>query len=260
MNDLQYLEMNVKDKIAIISINRHDKLNALNIELLREIKIIFELMKEDRNVSGIILTGKGDKSFVAGADIGEIANLNPESAYHYAINGQEIFKMINSFGKPVIAAVNGYALGGGCELAISCHIRVASENALFGFPEVSLGLIPGFGGTQRLTSLIGKSQAMELILTGDKIDAIKAQSIGLINYVVRDRNELMNLSEIILNKILKNSPISVNLAIQCINEFTNHKDGFEMEAQKFSEAVKTGDFKEGTLAFMEKRKPIFKGN
>lgn len=248
-----------KDRLAYITINRPDKLNALNATAKAELKQVFESIKNDSSIDVVILTGAGEKAFIAGTDIGELAELDSESGKKFSEGGQELFNLIENLGKPVIAAVNGYALGGGCELALACHVRIASENAKFGQPEVNLGIIPGYGGTQRLARLIGKGRALEMTLSGDPIDAREALRIGLVNKVV-PQTELLKTAEALAQKILSKGQVAVRLAIKAVNmtEETNLTDGLALEASLFGVCCGTEDFKEGTKAFMEKRNPVFK--
>lgn len=246
--------------IAYLTINRPDKLNALNIETIEEIKAAFQNIYDDPTIHGVIITGAGEKAFVAGADISEIAQLSELNGRKFAENGQEVFSMIENCHKPVIALVNGFALGGGCELAMACHMRIATNNAKFGQPEVNLGILPGYGGTQRLTQLIGKAKSFELSLTGDIIDALAAQELGLVNYVVDSIDEAKGKSEKLLNKIMSKAPLAVGMVIDCINAvYKEDENGYQTEANSFANCCKTEDFKEGTTAFLEKRKPEFKG-
>ncbi len=249
-----------KEGIGFITINRPEKLNALNYETLEELECLFFELEKDNEVKVIIITGAGEKAFVAGADIKELSELNPLKAKEFAEKGQRIFSMIENMKKPIIAAVNGFALGGGCELALACHIRVASNSAKLGQPEVKLGLIPGYGGTQRLTRLVGKGFSTELILTGDMIDAEEARRIGLVNKVV-ESSELMSTCLGIAKKIMANSPVAVKLALDAINRGAevNLKEGLALEANLFSLCFASEDSKEGTKAFLEKRQPNFKG-
>jgi enoyl-CoA hydratase len=243
--------------ILTLTINRESKLNALNIDTLREIKEAVIAGNADREVHGIILTGAGAKAFAAGADISEFVNFNVEQATKMSADGHSTMDTIEQSGKPVIAAVNGFALGGGCELAMACHMRIASENAKFGQPEVNLGVPPGYGGTQRLIQLIGKSKATELLLTADAIGANEAMEYGLVNDVVPMEDLLPRCTEI-LNKIATKSPQAVATVIACINaHFEEGKDGFKTEIAEFGKAFGTTDFKEGTDAFLNKRKANF---
>jgi len=244
--------------IATIIINRPNKLNALNTETISELNHALSTAEKDKNIRVIIITGAGDKAFIAGADISEFANFDVEKGYDLSLNGhQNLCDFIENLSKPVIAAINGFALGGGLELAMSCHIRLVSDNAKMGLPEVSLGVLPGYGGTQRLPQLIGKGKAMELIMTGGMIDANNALSLGLVNHVV-SQEQLMETSKKIAMKILKNSPMAIRSSIIAIN--ANYKDGvngYEVEMREFSNCFQTRDFVEGTTAFLEKRKPNF---
>jgi enoyl-CoA hydratase len=258
MMGLKNIEQNLVENILTITINRPEKMNALNLETLKEIQISIQRAYDEPGIKGVIITGSGEKAFVAGADISEIAGVSELEAKKLSENGQAIFKLIEDCPKPVIAAVNGFALGGGCELAMACHIRVASENAKFGLPEVSLGLIPGYGGTQRMARLIGKGKAFELVLTGDMIGAAEAQTLGLVNHVVA-KVELLQTSIEILKKIMQRAPVAIAQAIHCINLSEEGPEGYKAEAKAFSLCCKTSDFKEGTAAFLEKRKPLFLG-
>lgn len=248
------------EKILICTISRPEAMNALNKEVLNSLKDFFEKAREDNEVGGIILTGEGEKAFVAGADIKEFSSYGPIEAYKMSEKGQEIFSLIENFPKPVVAAVNGYALGGGCELALSCHIRIASKNAKFGQPEVNLGIIPGYGGTQRLPRIVGFGRAIELILTGKMIDSEEAFRIGLVNKVV-EQNELIEESKKILNQIIEKAPIAIEMALNSIIsgiEMTK-EEGLKLERSNFANLFSTEDMKEGVSAFIEKRKPNFKG-
>ena len=248
-----------KEKIGIITINRPDKLNALNNETLDELKNIFSEVKNNKSIYTIIITGAGEKAFVAGADISELNKLTEETAKVFSEKGQDVFNLIETLGKPVIAAVNGFALGGGCELAMACNIRFASENAKFGQPEVNLGIIPGYGGTQRLTRLINSARALELILTGDIIDSSEAYRIGLVNKVF-PINELLNKSIEIATKICSKGQKAVSASIKAVQNGSELTlpEGLKLEAGLFAACCGTEDFKEGTSAFLEKRKPNFK--
>lgn len=253
------LLLEVQNGIAKVTINRPDKLNALNKDVLKELKEVFDKLKDDESVNVVILTGAGEKAFVAGADIKELNALDASTGKDFSLNGQNVFNLIENFNKPVIAAVNGFALGGGCEIALTCHFRIASENAKFGQPEVNLGIIPGYGGTQRLARLIGKARAMEIILTGDMIDAKTAFEYGLVNKVVSS-SELIKTAEEIANKILSKGQIAVRMSLKAINAINelNQSEGQKFEAELFGMCCGTQDFKEGTAAFLEKRKPNFK--
>lgn len=244
----------------IITINRPDKLNALNKTVINELAAIIEEVYTDPSVKSVIITGSGSKAFVAGADIGEFKALDAAGGRAMAANAQKlVFDKIENASKPFIAAVNGFALGGGCELAMACHFRLASENAQFGQPEVNLGLIPGYGGTQRLTHLIGKGRAMEMLMTGAMISAEKALQYGLINYML-PQDELLNKAKEIAALINSKAPLAVAGCINTINAaFGESKKGYELEIATFGKLFDTADAKEGAAAFMEKRKPLFVG-
>jgi enoyl-CoA hydratase len=251
--------LEIDDYLAFITINRPKKLNALNKETIAELHNAFRDLEGDGNIRVIILTGSEDKAFVAGADISEFADFDTKKGSELAAKGQELlFDYIENLSTPVIAAINGFALGGGLELAMACHFRVASKNAKMGLPEVSLGLIPGYGGTQRLPRLIGKGKAMEMIMTANMITADEAQNYGLVNNVV-DQNELVPLCEKLAFKISQNSSTAIAAAIKSINANDNDGvNGFDIEINQFGKCFGTDDFVEGTTAFLEKRKPNFK--
>lgn len=257
--EFQTLRFESKNRTGLVTINRPEKLNALNTFAKTELNNVFELIKNDSGIDVVILTGAGEKASVAGTDIKELSELDQEAGKQFALNGQAVFNLIENLGKPVIAAVNGYALGGGCELALACHIRIASENAKFGQPEVNLAIIPGYGGTQRLARLVGKGKALEMILTGDQVDAHEAQRIGLVNKVV-PHSELLPTCEAIAQRIISKGQVAVRLALKAVNmtQETNLTDGQELEASLFGLCCGSEDFKEGTAAFLEKRKPLFK--
>jgi enoyl-CoA hydratase len=247
-------------QIAKVIINRPKKLNALNKTTIEELQSAFKELENDSKVKIVILTGSGDKAFVAGADISEFANFSVNEGGKLARKGQEmLFNYIENFSKPVIAAINGFALGGGLELAMSCHFRIASDNAKMGLPEVSLGVIPGYGGTQRLPQLVGKGKAMELIMTAGMIPADEAKEFGLVNHVTSPE-ELIPLAEKIASRILRNSSVAIGAAIKAVNaNFEDGVNGFDIEIEQFGNCFGTKDFKEGTTAFLEKRKPNFPG-
>ncbi|MGH7516896.1 MAG: enoyl-CoA hydratase/isomerase family protein [Gemmatimonadales bacterium] len=254
------LLFDVVNGIARVTINRPDKLNALNVTVIAELAQAAERVETDPAVSGVILTGAGPKAFVAGADISELAGQGPFEGKARALAGQQMMRRFERCGKPVIAAVNGFALGGGCELAMACHIRIASESARFGQPEVKLGLGPGYGGTVRLPRLVGKGRALELLLTGGMIDAQEAQRIGLVNRVV-PAEQLLSESEALLRSILEQGPLAIRSVLECV------ETGFDLsvdealllEANHFGLLSATADMREGTAAFLAKRKPAFTG-
>ena len=247
--------------IGQITINRPSKLNALNIATIKELHDALENLDANPEIRTIIITGEGEKAFVAGADISEFAHFSIEEGAQLSQQGQELlFDFVENLKTPVIAAVNGFALGGGLELAMACHFRIASENAKMGLPEVSLGVIPGYGGTQRLPQLVGKGRAMEMIMTAGMITAEDAYRAGLINHVV-PQAELLDFTKSIAQRIIKNSPVAIGKAIKAVNSgFKNGVDGYETEIRNFGKCFGSADFKEGTTAFLEKRKADFKGN
>jgi enoyl-CoA hydratase len=249
-----------QEAIAVVTINRPDKLNALNKATIEELHEAFDSLSNDKAIKAIILTGSGEKAFVAGADISEFAHFDVANGGKLAAKGQELlFDFVQNLTTPVIAAVNGFALGGGLELAMSCHFRVASANAKMGLPEVTLGVIPGYGGTQRLPQLVGKGRAMEMIMTAAMIDAEAAKNYGLVNHVV-EQTELLEFAKGLALKITKNSSTAIAKAIEAINaNFEDGVNGFEVEIQNFGACFGTEDFKEGTTAFLEKRKANFTG-
>ena len=241
--------------IANVVINRPDKLNALNDRVLNELAEVFKDIAVNKDIRAVLLTGSGEKAFVAGADIKELAELDERSGRMASQKGQQIFQAIEDTRKPVIAVVNGYALGGGAELAMACHLRIAAPNAVFGLPEVGLGLIPGYGGTQRLPRIIGNARALEMILTGKQVKADKALELGLVNQVSENAEEEARK---LLGKILQNGPIAVSKAITAVYH-SDDSNGYQVEADLFGLLCETEDAKEGTQAFLEKRKPDFKG-
>ena len=257
---MEFLLQEKKDGIAFLTINRPQQLNALNKQTLSEINESFEALREDNEVKVVVLTGSGEKAFVAGADIKEFAHFSGEEGSELAKNGHmSVFNLIEEFPKPVIAAVNGFALGGGLELAMSAHVRVASDNARMGLPETSLGVIPGYGGTQRLPQLIGKGRALEMIFSAKMIDAQTALNYGLVNRVV-PQEELMQVAEELARSFMKNSIVAMGFAIEAVNAgLLEGSMGYDVEVQAFGDCFETEDFKEGTAAFLEKRKPNFPG-
>ncbi|MBK6484570.1 MAG: enoyl-CoA hydratase/isomerase family protein [Chitinophagaceae bacterium] len=257
--DFKNLQLDRRDSVLMITINRPTKMNALSREVIDELDAVFDDVYELEEIRGVIITGAGEKAFVAGADIGEFAAFTPEQAKAMSANGHRVFNKIESAPKPVIAAVNGFALGGGCELAMACHMRVASDNAKFGQPEVNLGLIPGYGGTQRLIRAVGRAKGIELLLTADMITANEALQYDLVSYVTT-KEDLLAKCNSILGKIISKSPLVVDQIIACANSYhSKQEDGFELEIDEFSKCIATEDFKEGTAAFLEKRLAVFKG-
>ena len=255
------LQLRIQDQVAWIQIDRPTKLNALNRAVLEELNQVFSDLRTDTSVRVIVLTGSGEKAFVAGADIAEFSEFGPVEGRALAQKGQDaVFTFIEQMNKPVIAAINGFALGGGLELAMSCHIRIASANAKMGLPETSLGVIPGYGGTQRLAQIIGKGRAMELILSCQMLAADQALDFGLVTQVV-PQEELLPAAAALAQKILKNSPFAIGQAIQAVNAaYEEGLNGFEAEVNGFGTCFGSEDFKEGTQAFLEKRKANFTGN
>ncbi len=246
--------------ILIITINREDKLNALNIELLSELKKVVKVVYDDKTIKGAILTGKGPKAFAAGADIAEFASFTEKQGIELSQSGGAIFKSIEECPKPFLALNNGFTLGGGCELAMACHMRIATDNAKFGQPEVALGIIPGYGATQRLVQLVGKGKALELLMTGNMITAAEAKDLGLVNYTFASIEEAMDKCKELINKIATQGPLAIAKIIDCVNCYFDHNiDGFEEESKLFGASMNTQDFKEGTTAFIEKRKAVFTG-
>jgi len=259
MKEYQTLLPEVTDHVLLLHLNRPDALNALNLTMLDELGSFFTLDYQNYEVSCVIITGKGDKTFAAGADIKELHGLSSQQAESLSRKGQKIFSKIEEFHLPVIGAINGFALGGGCELAMACHIRVASSKARFGQPEVGLGIIPGYGGTQRLIQLIGKGKATELLLTGDMINAEEALHLGLVNYVT-EPEKLIDRALEIAAKLHTRGPLALTGVIKSVNAFfLQGIDGYAFEARTFGEVASTIDFEEGTKAFIEKRKPVFQG-
>jgi enoyl-CoA hydratase len=256
----QTLLTDLQDGTLVVTINRPDKLNALNKDVIEELGKVVDEIYNNAEIKSAILTGSGEKAFVAGADISEFTTLDAAGGLALAKKGQDnVFDKIENSPKPIVAAVNGFALGGGCELAMSCHFRTASENAKFGQPEVNLGLIPGYGGTQRLTQLVGKGKAMELMMTADMIGADEAKALGLVNHIW-PLAELLSKTKEILQKIHTKAPIAISKVISCVNDAAKaDSNGFANEVKRFGECFSTEDMREGTTAFLEKRKAIFKG-
>jgi enoyl-CoA hydratase len=258
--NFENLLITCENGIGLITIHRPSKLNALNVATIKELHDCLESLNNNPEIRVIILTGEGEKAFVAGADISEFAHFSIEEGAQLAQQGQELlFDFVENLSTPVIAAVNGFALGGGLELAMSCHFRIASDTAKMGLPEVSLGVIPGYGGTQRLPQLVGKGRAMEMIMTAGMITAEDAYRIGLVNHVV-PQTELLYYTKSLAQRIMRNSPVAIGKAIKTVNaNFIDGVNGFETEIRNFGKCFGTEDFKEGTTAFLEKRKADFKG-
>jgi len=260
MTDLTYIRVEWDGDLAVVTVDRKDKLNALNADVISELGEVFEALRDDDKVRGVLLTGAGEKAFVAGAHIGELAKMDSVTGVHVSRSGQEVFLAIERFPKPVLAAVGGYALGGGCELALACHLRVASENARFGLPEVGLGIIPGYGGTIRLARLVGLGRAIEMTLTGDMIDAARAADIGLVS-AVHPRAELLDRAKELLRRVTKNGPLAVRMALESIQRGMDvaMQGALDFESSLFGLLASTEDMKEGMSAFLEKRKAEFRG-
>jgi enoyl-CoA hydratase len=256
----QFLQFQVADRIATITVNRPDKLNALNDATMAELGMAIEQVRNDAAIGGVILTGAG-RAFVAGADIAELRSKQPTEVYALARRGQEVFRRFETSPKPVIAAVNGFALGGGCELAMSCHLRIASESAKFGQPEVKLGITPGYGGTQRLTRLVGRGRALQLLLTGEMIDAAEAFRLGLVNRVVPSGEAAVEAARGMLLQMLANGPLALAQCIETVNRGAeiSLEEALALEAAAFGMLAATADMREGTSAFLEKRTAEFRG-
>lgn len=260
MSDLQYINVSWDGDLAIVTVDRPEKMNALNAEVFSELGEAFDSLRYDDQVLGVIVTGAGEKAFVAGADIGELAKMDALAGVKTSRTGQGIFRAIERFPKPVLAAVGGFALGGGCELALACHIRVASDNARFGLPEVGLGIIPGYGGTVRLARTVGLGRAVEMALTGEMVNAEAALAMGLVTHVF-PRDQLMDRAKEILRKVTKNGPLAVRMVLESIYRGldTTLMEATGLESTLFGLLASTEDVKEGMTAFLEKRKAEFKG-
>jgi enoyl-CoA hydratase len=260
MSDLSHVRVEWDQELAVVIVNRQEKMNALNAEVISEIGEAFAGLAEDDGVRGVILTGAGEKAFVAGADIGELARMDALSAVEVSRAGQAVFLEIERFPKPVLAAVGGYALGGGCELALACHMRVASENARFGLPEVGLGIIPGYGGTLRLARLIGLGRAVELTLTGAMVEAERAEGLGLVS-AVYPREGFLDQAKTFLRRVTGHGPVAVRKALEAVYHAVDASthEALAFESSLFGLLASTEDMKEGMTAFLEKRRPEFKG-
>ena len=260
MSDLRHVLVDRDEDLTVVTIDRPKKLNALNSEVMNELAGVFEELEADTSVRGVVLTGAGEKAFVVGADIEELARMDSLSGVELSRRGQRVLLAIERFPKPVLAAVGGYAFGGGCELALACHLRIASDNARFGLPEVGLGIIPGYGGTVRLARIIGLGRAVEMILTGEPISATQAEAVGLVSGVV-PRSELLARAKELLRKVTVNAPVAVRLALASIYHAQNAptSDALEFEASLFGLLASTDDMREGMASFLGKRKPAFRG-
>jgi enoyl-CoA hydratase len=260
MSEFHYIQTETADAIATISVNRPDKLNALNADTIGELDRAFRAAAADDGVRGVIVTGTGARAFVAGADIGELATMGPITGIAVSRKGQDAFRFLETMGKPVVAAVNGFALGGGLELALACHLRIASSNARFGLPEVKLGIIPGYGGTIRLPRIVGRGRALELILTGDMIDAQEAHRIGLVNRVTEPAT-LMEETRGLMKKMIANGPVAMGRALESVDnaESTSTEQALRFESDLFGLLASTSDMGEGMQAFLEKRPARFEG-
>jgi len=248
----------IENGTFIITINRPDKMNALNKEVFKDLDEVIGEIYQNSEIKSALITGAGNKAFIAGADISEFLELDASQATELATRGHKLFDKIENSPKPIVAAVNGFALGGGCELALACHFIYASENAKFGQPEVNLGLTPGYGGTQRLTQLVGRNLAMELLMSGNMISANEAMEHGIVNKVFPSA-ELLPKTKEILSQIQSKAPIAISKTIECVNNFDHTQQGYDLEIKKFGECFATEDAKEGASAFLEKRRPNFKG-
>lgn len=260
MIDLQYVKLDRRGGIAVVAIDRQEKMNALNPGVIRELGEALDVLRDDDGVLGVVLTGAGEKAFVAGADIGVLAKMDALSGMEVSRQGQGVFRSLEQFSKPVLAAVGGYALGGGCELALACHLRIASENARFGLPEVGLGIIPGYGGTIRLARLIGLGRAVEMTLTGEMIDAARAYDLGLVTRVV-PRENLMESALELMGRITSKGPVAVRMALESIYGALDmsSREAMARESALFGLLASTEDMKEGMRAFLEKREAKFQG-
>lgn len=261
MDSFENLQVGVEDRIAVVKIDRPEVLNALDEKTIDELEAVFQALLENPNVGAVIITGSGEKAFVAGADIQALSRLTPLQAKQASQRGQQVFSRIEQSPKPVVAAINGFCLGGGCELALCCHIRIASSGARLGQPEVKLGILPGYGGSQRLSRLVGRGQALELILSGDMISAQEAARIGLVNRVV-DSDQLLPECRKLAARILSNGPLAVRYSIEAVNVGMEMPldQGQSLESTLFGLAFSSRDAKEGMQAFLEKRKPVFQGD
>jgi len=259
MEKLKTLHTELESGMLIITLNKPEKSNTLTMQTMHELRTVIQEVYDNPDIKSALITGAGEEVFSIGEDVHEIQELNELNGRKFAENGQETFALIESCHKPIIAAINGKALGGGCELALACHLRIATENAIFGFPEVMRGYIPGFGGTQRLTYLLGKTRALELLLTGDTFSAAEAKDIGFINHIVSYKEAVIKKSKEILHKIMANAPLAVGALVNCTNAVYNpHENGYQTEANAFANCCKSEDLKEGIAAFLAQKPPKFK--
>lgn len=256
--ELNNFSLNLTEGILLITVQRENKLNALNKEMVFNLLEIIKFIVTEDKIKGAIITGMGNKSFIAGGDIEEFSNLNEGELMNVIENGQLLTQSIENSHKPILAAVNGYAFGGGCEISMACHLRLASENALFSLPEIKLGMIPGYGGTQRITKLLGPARAIEIMLTGKRITSEKAVQLGLINRMV-PQDQLLSESFKLMTEIINNPAVSISGILHSVFACIYESNGYEIEKSEFRNCARSFDFKEGTSAFLEKRRPLFKG-
>lgn len=260
MEKFKTLYTELEEDILTITLNKPEKLNTLTAQTINDLKNVIQQIYDQNNIKSAIITGEGEEAFSTGIDLNELQELNELNGRKFAENGQETFALIENCHKPILAAINGDALGGGCELALACHLRVSVENANFGFPEVSRGIIPGFGGTQRLTYLVGKTKALELLLTGYNFSAIEAKEMNLVSHVVSYKEAAIKKSRELLHKIMENAPLAVGAIINCTNAVYNpDEDGYQTEANSFANCCKSEDLTEGVEAFLQHRSPKFQG-
>lgn len=260
MEKLKTLHTDLESGILMITLNTPSKKNVLSMQCMQELRIVIQQIYDKQEIKSALITGAGEEVFSVGADVEELQGLNELNGRKFAEEGQETFSLIESCHKPIIAAINGHAWAGGCELALACHLRVASENATFSFPQVTRGSIPGFGGTQRLTQLLGKTKALELLLTGDFFSASEAKEIGFLNQVVSYQEDILKKSREVLYKIMSNAPLAIGAVLNCVNAVYNpHENGYQTEANSFANCCKSEDMKAGIAAFLAQQAPHFKG-
>lgn len=260
MEKFKTLYTDLEEDILTITLNKPEKSNALTTQTIHDLRSVIQKVYDDNSIRSVIITGAGEEAFSIGEDLNELQELSELNGRKFAENGQETFALIENCHKPILAAINGHALGSGLELALACHLRIASEEAEFGFPEVTRGIIPGFGGTQRLTYLLGKTTALELLITGDTFSASEAKEMGLVNHVVSYKEAVIKKSREILHKVMANAPLAIGALINCINAaYHPDEDGYQTEANAFANCCKSEDLTEGISAFLQKRTPNFKG-